>query len=152
MLQNTPLETSKWLATQPKTTSQLASGSRISIEQHIPFFAGCPQSWRSGLAIIMETHWVFRRGIMRMGELNSILGNNLVPGTNGHLRTFGAIQWECGTNGHLRTFGAIQWECKLFNGRPKARCYPFDLPKHRFRGRTLKVCDLCTDIVCGMYI
>ena len=24
--------------------------------------------------------------------------------------------------------GAIQWECELFVGRPKARCYPFDLP------------------------
>jgi hypothetical protein len=58
-----------------------------------------------------------------VGELNSILENNLVPGTKGH----------------LRTFGAIQWECELFYGRPKARCYPFDLPKHGFRGRTLKV-------------
>jgi hypothetical protein len=59
----------------------------------------------------------------QVGELNHILENNLVPGTKGH----------------LRTFGAIQWESELFNGRPKARCYPFDLPKHRFRGKTLKV-------------
>lgn len=58
-----------------------------------------------------------------VGELNTILENNLVPGTKGH----------------LRTFGAIQWESELFNGRPKARCYPFDLPKHRFRGKTLQV-------------
>ena len=58
-----------------------------------------------------------------VGELNAILENNLVPGTKGH----------------LRTFGAIQWESELFNGRPKARCYPFDLPGHRFRGKTLLV-------------
>lgn len=59
----------------------------------------------------------------QVGELNNILENNLVPGTNGH----------------LRTFGAIQWESELFNGRPKARCYPFNLPKHRFRGKTVQV-------------
>jgi len=58
-----------------------------------------------------------------VGELNAILESNLVPGTKGH----------------LRTFGAIQWESELFNGRPKVRCYPFDLPKHRFRGKTLLV-------------
>lgn len=58
-----------------------------------------------------------------VGELNGILDNNLVAGTQGH----------------LRTFGCIQWESELFNGRPKARCYPFDLPKHRFRGANRKV-------------
>jgi hypothetical protein len=59
-----------------------------------------------------------------VGELNAILDNNLVPGTRGH----------------LRTFGCIQWESELFNGRPKARCYPFDLPGHRFRGKNPQVC------------
>jgi len=58
-----------------------------------------------------------------VGELNAILDNNLVPGTHGH----------------LRTFGCIQWESELFNGRPKARCYPFDLPGHRFRGKNPQV-------------
>ena len=58
-------------------------------------------------------------------ELNNILRENLVPtGTNG---------------GHLRTFGAIQWESELFRGRPKARCYPFDLPGHHFWGKNPKV-------------
>ena len=51
-------------------------------------------------------------------ELNTILKQNLVPCRHG--------------TGHLRTFGCIQWECELFNGRPKARCYPFDLDGHRF--------------------
>jgi hypothetical protein len=38
-----------------------------------------------------------------------------------------------GNHGHLHTFGCIQWECELFNGRPKARCYPFDIQGHHFR-------------------
>jgi len=58
-----------------------------------------------------------------VGELNAILENNLVQ--NQH--------------GQLRTFGCIEWECELFDGRPKARCYPFDLPKCRFQGKTVQV-------------
>jgi hypothetical protein len=37
------------------------------------------------------------------------------------------------------TFGCIQWECDLFNGRPKARCYPFNIQGHRFRNKNPKV-------------
>ncbi len=37
-------------------------------------------------------------------ELYSILINNVV----------------CGSHGHLHTFGGIKWECALFNRRPKA--------------------------------
>ncbi len=56
-------------------------------------------------------------------ELNAILIHNVVGGPHGH----------------LRTFGCIQWECELFQGRPKARCYPFVIPGHRFRNKTPKV-------------
>ena len=59
------------------------------------------------------------------GELNAILENNLVPSHGG--------------KGQLRTFGCIQWECELYSGRPKARCYPFNLKGHRFRGRNSQV-------------
>ena len=59
------------------------------------------------------------------GELNAILENNLVPSHGG--------------KGQLRTFGCIQWECELYSGRPKARCYPFNLKGHRFRGRNRQV-------------
>ena len=65
-----------------------------------------------------------------VGELNDILDNNLVPGTKGH----------------LRTFGCIQWECELFSGRQMARCYPFDLPNHRFRGCNPQV-SVCIPIL-----
>ncbi len=37
-----------------------------------------------------------------------------------------------GKEGHLRTFGAIQWECELYNGQQKAGCYLYYLPKHLF--------------------
>ena len=57
-------------------------------------------------------------------ELNTVLKNNLVGS---------------GSGGHLRTFGAIQWECELYRGRPKARCYPFNLDGHRFRGKNPQV-------------
>lgn len=59
-----------------------------------------------------------------VGELNQILASNLVPNGDG---------------GHLRTFATLQWECELYNGRPKARCYPFDLDGHRFRGKNPQV-------------
>jgi hypothetical protein len=60
-----------------------------------------------------------------VGELNAILENNLVPNHGG--------------KGQLRTFGCIQWECELYSGRPKARCYPFNLKNHRFRGKNRQV-------------
>ena len=59
------------------------------------------------------------------GELNAILENNLVPSHGG--------------KGQLRTFCCIQWECELYSGRPKARCYPFNLTGHRFRGKNRQV-------------
>ena len=57
-------------------------------------------------------------------QLNSILASNLVPNRDG---------------GHLRTFTHLQWECEDYRGRPKARCYPFDLDGHRFRGKNPQV-------------
>ena len=57
-----------------------------------------------------------------VGELNQILANKLVPHGDG---------------GHLRTFTTLQWECELYNGRPKASCYPFDLEGRHFQGRNL---------------
>jgi len=72
-------------------------------------------------------------------ELNAILMNNLVMPRHG--------------KGHLQTFGRIQWECDLFNGRPSARCYPFDLDEHRFRGKNpqvLHACDITCDIACDI--
>jgi hypothetical protein len=56
-------------------------------------------------------------------ELNTIITGNLVGGSYGH----------------LHTLGCIQWECDLFNGRPKPRCYPFDIQGHCFRNKNLKV-------------
>ncbi len=60
-----------------------------------------------------------------VGELNAVLENNLVPSHN--------------SRGQLRTVCCIQWECELYSGRPKARCYPFNLSGHRFRGKNCQV-------------
>ena len=59
----------------------------------------------------------------KAAELNLILINNVVRGSHGH----------------LRTFGGIKWDCNLFNGRLKARCYPFDIDGHRFLDKNPKV-------------
>jgi len=67
-----------------------------------------------------------------VAELNSILAKNLVPGRDGN---------------HLRTFTTLQWESDDYIGRPKARCYPFDLAGHRFRGKNPQVCNITYDIL-----
>ena len=43
-------------------------------------------------------------------------------------------------DGSLTTFGCVEWESQLFRGVMRARCYPFDMPKRRFHGTTVKVC------------
>ena len=37
-------------------------------------------------------------------------------------------------DGALSTFGCMEWESDLCRGVMCARCYPFDMPKHRFHG------------------
>jgi hypothetical protein len=53
-------------------------------------------------------------------ELNHILQSHVVDGT-------------------LATFGCVEWESELCRGVMRARCYPFDMPKHRFHGMNPKV-------------
>ena len=47
-----------------------------------------------------------------------------------------------GPPGHLSTFGGIRWECDLFNGRPKARCYPFNIDGHQFRDQNPQITNI----------
>jgi hypothetical protein len=44
-------------------------------------------------------------------------------------------------DGSLTTFGYVEWESQLLGGVMRARCYPFDMPKTRFHGFNVKVCD-----------
>jgi hypothetical protein len=37
-------------------------------------------------------------------------------------------------DGALATFGCVEWESELCRGVMRARCYPFDIPKHCFHG------------------
>jgi len=53
-------------------------------------------------------------------ELNHILQSHVVDGT-------------------LTTFGCVELESELCRGVMRARCYPFDMPKHRFHGMNPKV-------------
>ncbi len=53
-------------------------------------------------------------------ELNHILQSHVVDGT-------------------LTTFGCVEWESELCKGVMRARCYPFDMPKHSFHGMNPKV-------------
>jgi len=50
-------------------------------------------------------------------ELNSILQNHVVRNRDG-----------CA----LTTFGCVEWESELYRGVMRARCYPWNMPKHRF--------------------
>ncbi len=42
-------------------------------------------------------------------------------------------------DGALSTFECVEWESDLCRGVMRARCYPFDMPKHRFHGMNPKV-------------
>ena len=103
-------------------------GSSIRIANPIRLSAGFLQNWQRGSARTLGSSFRFppKRNLeWTAGELNAILENNLVPSHNG--------------KGQLRTFGCIQWECELYSGRPKARCYPFNMKGHRFRGKNCQV-------------
>jgi len=59
-----------------------------------------------------------------VSELNDILRNHVVRGRN---------------SGSLRTFGCVEWESELCRGIMRARCYPFNLPGHRFHKMNIQV-------------
>ena len=59
-----------------------------------------------------------------VSELNYILRNHVVRGRN---------------SGSLRTFGCVEWESELCRGIMRARCYPFNLPGHRFHKMNIQV-------------
>jgi len=69
-------------------------------------------------------------------ELNSILQNHVVRDRNG-----------CA----LTTFGCVEWESELYRGVMRARCYPWNMPKHRFHKMNPQVIPcypwLCTLIL-----
>jgi hypothetical protein len=56
--------------------------------------------------------------------LNRILQTCLVSDRKGH---------------NIHTFQTVEFESDLYRGVMRARCYPFDMERHRFRGRNVKV-------------
>ena len=57
-------------------------------------------------------------------ELNSLLENHVVKDRNGSA---------------LTTFGCVEWESELYRGIMRARCYPFNMTKHRFHSMNPQV-------------
>ena len=46
---------------------------------------------------------------------------------------------------NLHTFHTVEFESDLYRGVMRARCYPFNMAQHRFRGKNVKVRDLLVD-------
>jgi len=51
----------------------------------------------------------------------------------------------------MTTFGCVEWESELYRGVMRARCYPWNMPKHRFHKMNPQVIPcypwLCTLIL-----
>ncbi len=60
-------------------------------------------------------------------QLNHILTSCLVSGRRGN---------------NLHTFHTVEFESDLYRGVMRARCYPFNMEEHRFRGKNIKVLRL----------
>ena len=43
---------------------------------------------------------------------------------------------------NLHTFHTVEFESDLYRGVMRARCYPFNMAEHRFRGKNIKVLRL----------
>ena len=47
-----------------------------------------------------------------------------------------------GRGDNLHTFHTVEFESDLYRGVMRARCYPFNMAEHRFRGKNIKVLRL----------
>ena len=65
-------------------------------------------------------------------QLNRILGCLVTDRRGNNLHTF-----QC--------FHLVEFESDLYRGVMRARCYPFNMAQHRFRGKNVKVRDLRVD-------
>ncbi len=93
----------------------------------IPLSAGFQQNSQLGLVITM---------VRSLAYLPCVARNGLQVSWTPSYCTI----WSRPTE----AFGCIEWENEHYSGRPKARCYPFDLPGHRWRGRT---CQVSSDVI-----
>ena len=49
---------------------------------------------------------------------------------------------------NIHTFQTVEFESDLYCGVMRARCYPFDMEHHRFRGINVKVCTYTWYMLC----
>ena len=57
-----------------------------------------------------------------------------------HILTSCLVSDRRGNN--LNTFHTVEFESDLYRGVMRARCYPFNMEEHRFRGKNIKVLRL----------
>ena len=57
-----------------------------------------------------------------------------------HILTSCLVSDRRGNN--LHSFHTVEFESDLYRGVMRARCYPFDMEEHRFRGKNIKVLRL----------
>ena len=76
------------------------------------------------------------------GELNVPLRTDLSqPWSTATLNRILQTCLVCDRKGiNIHTFQTVEFESDLYRGVMRARCYPFNMERHRFRGRNVKVC------------
>ncbi len=53
---------------------------------------------------------------------------------------------------NIHTFQTVEFESDLYHGVMRARCYPFNMEHHRFRGRNVKVGTYTWYMSCISYV
>ena len=53
---------------------------------------------------------------------------------------------------NIHTFQTVEFESDLYRGVMRARCYPFNMERHRFRGRNVKVCTYTWYMYCILHV
>ena len=91
---------------------------------HILSCVGCQPSWLSGLVRTCRMSWDFPTKADQRAEP----GSGWTPAELNHILQSHVV------DGALSTFGCVDWESDLCRGVMRARCYPFDMPKHHFHG------------------
>ena len=98
---------------------------------------------------------VFRRLADRLqAVVAEWIANNYAEELNAPLRPDPTQPWSTATlnrilqtclvsdrkGNNIHTFQTVEFESDLYRGVMRARCYPFNMERHQFRGRNVKVC------------
>jgi hypothetical protein len=98
----------------------------------IPCCSFFPRNWLSGLQTTLLRTWMCHPDLTRPN-----------PGVQQHSIEFCRPALCLTRRINIHTFQTVEFESDLYRGVMRARCYPFDMDHHRFRGKHVKVCA-CT--------